>query len=103
MIGLGNWKFHVDTMFYKGDAILGVADKGGKYDVTIDLADIDIPEISIYGITEEGDTITGTAATDLLKGKEIPFSITFENGVASGFLKVPFLGKIKLENGQKIG
>ena len=102
MIGLGNWKFHVDTMFYRGDAILSIADKDGKYDVSIDITEIDVPEFSIYGIEQDGNTITGLAQTDLLKGKEIPFSITFEDDTANGFLKVPFLGRIKLENGQKM-
>ncbi|MDR2525634.1 MAG: hypothetical protein LBC83_05560 [Oscillospiraceae bacterium] len=103
MIGLGSWKFKVDTMFYKGDAILTVGDNGGKYSVDIEITDVDIPPITVFGIEEEDDTISGTATTDLLKGKEIPFSITFEGDVANGYLKVPFLGRVKLENGIKMG
>ncbi len=103
MIGLGNWKFHVDTMFYRGEAILSVTDNDGKYHVEIEITDVDIPEITIYGIEQDGNTITGTAATDMLKGKEIPFSITFEGETANGFMKIPFLGRVKMENGQKIG
>ena len=102
MLGLGTWKFKVDTMFFRGDAKLIVAEKNGEYDITIDIPGETLPEIGFDNIQAEGNTVTGTARTDLLKGKDIPFSCTFEGDTANGLLKVPMLGKIKLNNGVKI-
>jgi len=102
MLGLGKWKFFVDTMFYRGDAFLIIMDKDGEYDVDIDLPGIQKPDFSFGDLAIEGNTITGTAQTSLLKGKLIPFSATFEGDTANGFLKVPFIGKIKLSNGVKV-
>jgi len=101
MIGLGTWKFNVDTMFYKGEALLNITDNGGSYGVNCELKDMDLG-MEIVSINEEnGDTLNGTATIKLLKGKEVEFSVTFTEDAADGFLKVPFIGKIKLKNGTK--
>jgi len=103
MIGLGTWKFTVDTAIYKGDALLHIKDNDGQYDMKCELVGMDKAGMDAVTIAEEGEnTLTGIAATNLLKGKDIPFTVTFENGVANGFLKVPFIGKLKLKDGQKI-
>jgi len=102
MLGLGKWKFKLDTMFYRGDAFLTVGEKDGEYDIGIELVDMNLPEFSYEGLQVEGDTVTGIAHTDLLRGKDIPFTITFEGDTANGFLKVPFMGKIKLKDGERI-
>jgi len=102
MLGLGKWKFKLDTMFYRGDAFLTVGEQDGEYDIGIELVDMNLPEFSYEGLEVEGDTVTGIAHTDLLRGKDIPFTITFEGDTANGFLKVPFMGKIKLKDGERI-
>ncbi|MDR2646864.1 MAG: hypothetical protein LBB67_01890 [Oscillospiraceae bacterium] len=103
MIGLGKWKFPVDTMLYRGDAVVDVADDGGTYAITIALSGMDVPDITVSDVRENENTVTGTAQIEVLKGKDIPFSITFEGDCANGFLKVPFMGKIKLNKGVRIG
>jgi len=103
MVGLGKWKFFVDTMFYRGDAVLTVGDKNGKYDISIDLPGIDVPDFTISDMQADGNTVTGNVQTSLLKGKDIPFSCTFDGDTANGFLKVPFMGKVALKEGKKIG
>ena len=103
MIGLGTWKFTVDTPIYKGDALLYIKDDGGNYDVKCELVGMDKAGMDAVSVCEEGEnTLTGIAVTNLLKGKDIPFTITFEGGAANGFLKVPFIGKLKLKDGQKV-
>ena len=101
MIGLGTWKFAVDTMFYKGAAILTITNDG-EYAIKVELPDMAGIEIAVANITEDGDTLNGIATTDMLKGKDIPCSVSFDGDSAQGVLKVPFLGKLKLEQGQKI-
>ena len=102
MIGLGTWKFEVDTMFYKGAALLTITNDG-EYAIKVELPDMaNMPEIAVGSITEDGDTLGGIAVTDLLKGKDIPCSVTFDGDEAEGFLKVPFIGKLKLKDGRKV-
>jgi len=103
MIGLGKWLFHVDTMLFKGDAVLKIFDNNGKYGFDIDISDIDVPEFSVTSVEEDGDTLNAVATTSLLPGREIPIAITFEDNVANGFIKAPMIGKIKLKDGKKVG
>ena len=102
MVGLGTWEFFLDTMFYRGKVFLRVGEKEGGYDIGIDIPGMQMPPFSVNGMAAEGNTVTGMARTDLLPGKDIPFSITFDGDKADGFLKVPFMGKLTLKNGTKI-
>ncbi|MDR2687774.1 MAG: hypothetical protein LBB75_08465 [Oscillospiraceae bacterium] len=103
MLGLGTWEFNVDTMFYRGRVLLMVNEKDGAYDIGIDIPGMDVPAFEVASIEAEGNTVTGAARTDLLRGKDIPFSITFDGDSAEGFLKVPFMGKFTMRDGKKIG
>jgi hypothetical protein len=103
MIGLGKWRFAVETMVFKGIAYLTVSDVNGAYAIKVDVEGANVGDTAFLNIHEEGgNTLTGLASTSLLKGKEIPYSLTFESDSASGFLKVPFLGKIRLNNGVRV-
>ena len=108
MLGLGTWEFNVDTMFYRGRVLLMVTEKDGEYDIGIDIPGMDVPAFEVKslvaedGNTDVSGTVTGTAQTDLLRGKDIPFSITFDGDTAEGFLKVPFMGKFTMRDGKRI-
>ena len=103
MFGLGTWEFNVDTMFYRGRVLLMVGEKDGEYDISIDIPGMDVPDFKVVSIAVEDNTVTGAAQTDLLRGKDIPFSITFDGDSAEGFLKVPFMGKFTMRDGKRIG
>ncbi len=104
MIGLGKWGGRVDTIFFKGDVVLIIADKDGQYDFDIELnADIDIPDFRFYDIVEEGNTLKGKGEVSLLPGKVIDAELTFNGDTMDGFLKIPYVGKIKIKDGKKIG
>lgn len=102
MIGLGTWQCSVDTMFFRGDAQIKIFDNNGEYDFELSVPGIDIPNIVIKDIEEDGNSLTAIATTDLLPGKDINISLEFEDTTFTGFLKVPFIGKIKLKDGKKI-
>lgn len=101
MIGIGKWVCHVDTMFFKGDARIRIFDDNGEYGFELSLPDMDIPEIVIKDVKEDGNTVTATATTDLLPGKDIGVKLTFDGDTFEGVLKVPFIGKIKLKDGKR--
>lgn len=102
MIGLGKWEAPINTMVFKGTGRVTISDVNGNYDFKFEIPGVDIPEIKISEITEDGNTLNATAECDLLKGKKIPMSITFEGETMSGIIKAPFIGRVKLE-GKKIG
>ena len=105
MIGLGKWGGRVDTIFFKGDVVIIISDKDGEYDfgIELDAANIDIPDFRFYDITEEGNVLKGKGEVSLLPGKVIDAELTFEGDTMSGFLKIPYVGKIKIKDGKKVG
>ena len=102
MIGLGKWACNVNTMFFSGEAKINVFDNNGTYGFELDVPDINIPAIDIKKVEEDDDTINAVVQTDLLPGKDIELSITFDGDEFDGFLKIPFLGKIKFKDGHRI-
>lgn len=102
MIGIGKWSVSIDTMMFRGDAILTIADENGAYSLTAEVPGMKMPEYHVSDITEDGDTLTAVVTTPLLSGKQMPISLTFDGDVCTGFAKVPLLGKVKLKNGKRI-
>lgn len=102
MIGIGKWSFSIDTMMFRGSAILTIADKNGEYEITAEVPGMQMPEYSVKDVKEDGDTLTAVVMTPLLSGKELPISLTFDGDVLTGYGKVPLLGKVKFKNGQRV-
>ncbi len=103
MIGIGKWLCKVNSMFYRGDVTLNIADNNGEYDITLEIdMDFDMPDYKFYDVVTEGNTVNGKAEVSLLPGKVIDVSFTIEDEVLTGVLKVPFMGKIKITEGHKI-
>ena len=104
MIGLGKYKAKINNMFFKGDAIFELEPEDGSYEMEIELqgADFDMPDFKLFDAKEDGNTFTAKATTSLLPGKEIDVELTFENDKCNGFLKIPFIGKIKIKDAVKI-
>ncbi len=105
MIGLGKYKADINNMFFKGEAVFELKDNNGKYDIEIELEDkdIDMPEINITDVEEEDNTLTAKASSPMFPGKEVDLCLTFEDGKCNGFLKIPFVGKVKIKDAVKIG
>lgn len=103
MIGLGSWNVSIDTMMFRGSAVLTISDKGGAYDFDVKVDKLEkMPPYSVDSVTEDGDTLSLIISTPLLKDKQIALQMTFEGDTLTGFAKVPLLGKIKLKNGHRI-
>ncbi len=104
MIGLGKYKAKINNMFFKGDAIFELENENGKYEMEIELqgADFDMPDFELTNTVENGNTLTANATTSLLPGKDIEVELTFEDDKCNGFLKIPFIGKIKIKDAVKL-
>lgn len=102
MIGLGTWGCRVDTMFFKGPAEIKVFEENGQYAFDLNVPGVEIPDITIISVEEDGDTLNAVVQTSLLPNKDIDLCVTFEDDIVTGFLKIPFIGKVKLKDGHRI-
>ena len=102
MIGIGKWSCSIDTMMFRGDAILTIADENGAYSLTVEVPGVTVPEYHVSDFAEDGDTLTAVVTTPLLSGKQIGISLTFDVDTFTGFAKVPLLGKVKFKNGKRV-
>jgi len=105
MIGLGKWEYSVNTVYFTGTVVLGISDDGGKHKIEVLQVETedDAPEFVFHDITEEGNSLIGKGEISLLPGSMLDLSLTFEGDVMTGFLKVPYVGKIKIKDGKKVG
>ena len=102
MIGLGNWACKVNSMFFSGEVKFTISDNDGEYGFEISIPGIELPDFAVKSIEEDNDTLTVVATTSILPDKEAEAVITFDEDEFDGFLKVPFLGKIKFKDGHRI-
>lgn len=96
MIGLGKWEAPINTMVYKGTGRMEISDINGNYDFKFEVVGVNLPEIRVSEIAEDGNTLTAVGECDLLPGKKIPVSITFDGDTFTGTIKAPLIGKVKL-------
>lgn len=104
MIGIGTWVTTIKSMVFTGEITVVISNTDGVYDI-----DFQLPEkyskmvIKTYDIVEEGNTLSGKGSINMLPGKELGASVTFDGDTFEGYLDVPFLHKkIPLKNGHKI-
>ena len=105
MLGIGKYKAQINNMFFKGEAIFELIDNGGKYDIKVELEDkdLDMPEIIIAETSVEDNTLIAKAQSPMFPGKDVDVNLTFEDNKCNGFLKIPFVGKVKIKDAEKIG
>ena len=102
MIGLGVWDIPVNSMFYKGNAEITVADIDGEYDFSFRVPGFDVPEMDISNVVVEGNVLSADATCEMLKGKMLHVDVEFDEDECRGAVKGPLGVKIKL-NGKRIG
>lgn len=97
------YKAKINNMFFKGDAVFGITYNDGKYGMDIDLegAEFDMP-VEITEVIEDSETFIAKATTSLLPDRIIDMSLTFEDDKCNGFLKIPFIGKVKIKDAVKL-
>lgn len=100
MIGLGVWEIPVNSMFYKGCAEITVKNDGGNYDFEFFLPGFKVPKMDIFNVQTSGNTLSADATCDMLKGKKISVSVSFDGDTCRGVAKGPYGIKINI-NGRK--
>lgn len=102
MLGLGTWEFPVNIMVYKGTVQMDITGEEGQYGFALRVPNYEVPDVTIRSVSENGSTLNIIARIAMFKNKDIPVSVTFDGDTASGMVKAPFVGRIKLNNGRKI-
>lgn len=104
MIGLGKWTGDIDTSYIKGSAIVDISDNNGEYDFSVTVPSMEkLPSFKVYDIVEDGNCLSGKAEIQLMGKMNVDISVVINGDTFTGYIKVPFLGKIEIKNGRKIG
>ena len=90
-------------MFFKGEAVFEIDFKNNNYELEIEIDDADFDmDVTITEFEEDDDTLDAKATVAILPGKEIDVHLTFDDDGCNGYLKIPFVGKIKIKDAVRI-
>lgn len=104
MIGLGKWTGEIETTMISGSAIVEISDNNGEYDFSVTVPAMKkLPNFKVYDIVEDGNRLSGKAEIDLMGKMNVNISVEINGDTFTGYIQVPFLGKIEIKNGKKIG
>ena len=97
------YKAKLNNMFFKGDAVFGITLTDGKYGMDIELegAEFEMP-VNIVEANAEDDVFTAKATTPILPDRDFDILLTFEDDKCNGYLKIPFIGKVKIKDAIKL-
>lgn len=103
MFNTGKYKTYVDQMFYKGYAIFEIEGDDNNYELEIELENVDFEmDVKIVEAEILDNTFIAKATVGILPGKTIDVNLTFEDDKCNGFLKIPFVGKVKIKDAVKL-
>lgn len=104
MIGLGKWSGEIDTSLLRGSATVEIIDNNGDYDFSVSVPSLKkLPNFRVFDIKEEGNRLSGKAEIDLMGKMIVDVCVEINGDTFTGYIKVPFMGKIEIKNGKKIG
>ena len=104
MIGLGKWTGEIDTSILSGSATVEIRDNNGEYDFSITVPSLKkLPNFRVFDIKEECNQLSGKAEIDLMGKMIVDVFVEINEDTFTGYFKVPFIGKIEIKNGKKIG
>ncbi len=104
MIGLGKWTGEIHTSMISGSAIVEIKDNNGQYDFSVTVPNVNtLPDFNVYEVVEKGNTLSGKAKVNVLGTLDVEIFVEFTSETTFiGYIKVPFFGKIEIQNGRKI-
>ncbi len=103
MIGLGKWTGDIETSLISGNAIVDITDNNGEYAFNVTVPALKkLPKFTVYDIKENGNNLSGKAEIDLMGKMTVDVSVNIDGDTFTGYIKVPFMGKIEIKNGRRI-
>lgn len=104
MVGIGKWKFTVNTFFFKGDVFLKIEDNNGKYEFVPEFPGYDGKlEYSIDEVTENGNSLYVRGSSAMVPAvKSVAATFYFDGDSYRLVSDLPFIGHFEVNNGVKI-
>ncbi|MCQ2476769.1 MAG: hypothetical protein MJ125_02935 [Clostridia bacterium] len=104
MIGLGRWSCGLDTPLVEEDGVVQISEKEGKYVFRLLARDKNIPDYRVESIREkDGNTLIITLTIEgLPEESEVRICATFTETELTGYIRLPFIGKINIIRGKRI-
>lgn len=104
MIGLGKWTGDIETSMISGSAMVEITDNNGEYDFSVTVPSLKkLPNFRVYDIKENGNCLSGKAEIELMGKMNVDVVVEINGDTFTGYIKVPFFGKVEIKNGRKIG
>ena len=104
MIGLGKWTGEIETSLISGNAIVEISDNNGEYDFFVTVPSLKkLPNFRVFDIKENGNKLSGKAEVDIMGKMIVDVCVEINGDTFTGYFQIPFLGKIEIKNGRKIG
>ncbi len=104
MIGLGRWSCGLDTPLVEEDGVVQISERDGNYAFRLLAKDKNIPDYKVESIREkDGDTLIITITIEgLPEESKVRICATFTDTELTGYVRLPFIGKINIINGKRI-
>lgn len=104
MIGLGKWTGDIETSTISGSAFVEITDNNGEYNFLVTVPSLQkLPDFRVYDIKEKDNRLSGKAEINLMGKITVDVVVEINGDTFTGYIKVPFFGKIEIKNGRKIG
>ena len=105
MVGIGTWRFELNTPVFKGTLKLTISFENGQYDFKPELPGYKGPlEYEVLSVKEEGRTLSGELTTSFIPGnRPVKLAMTFEGDRCAAIAKVPLLGKVRVNGVRENG
>ena len=104
MIGLGIWTGEIDTGLLSGSATVEIRDNNGEYDFFVTVPSLKkLPNFRVFDIKENGNKLSGKAEVDIMGKMIVDVCVEINGDTFTGYFQIPFIGKIEIKNGRKIG
>lgn len=104
MIGIGKWKFNINTFFFKGDVYLTIEDNNGKYKFTPEFPGYDGKLVyTLEEVNENGNSLYVRGSSAMVPAvKSVAATFFFEGDKCRFVSDLPFIGHIEVKNGIKV-
>lgn len=104
MLGIGTWRFDVDTYLFHGPATMELRYERGEYWMLIYVRGLRHPlDYRIIRSERDGETLHLVWNSSLVpRSREISGDFTFTKDRCNGVVRIPVYGKLILRDGKRI-
>lgn len=104
VIGIGKWRFTINTFFFKGDVYLTIEDDKGNYKFTPEIPGYDGKlTYNLEEVTENGNTLYVKGSSAMVPAiKSVAATLIFNGDNCKLVSDLPFIGHFEVDNGTRV-